>query len=295
MSARSTAPVALIATVAFALGCTAGDQVARTDAAAAAPTMVTLTATDYAFQTPDTLLAGWTTFRLVNNGSQSHMGQLIRLDSGVTLDDYLKAYGEAFRTAGPRPESGRRLGGPTVTAPHDTSNATLYLDPGSYVWVCLFNIPDGIPHVVGHGMAEPFFVPAPGATSRSQAEPKADVVLRLVDYAFSLSVPLKAGQQMIRVENAGSESHEVSVVKLPAGRTMQDVRAWLRNPRESPPENAPEHVAGGVTSLAPGAQAYFEVDLTSGEYVLLCLVTARDGRSHMDHGMIQQISVGRAR
>jgi uncharacterized cupredoxin-like copper-binding protein len=112
--------------------------------------------------------------------------------------------------------------------------------------------------------------------------------MRLVDYAFNLSAPLTAGRHMIRVENAGAEPHEVGMVRLSAGKTIEEVRAWIQSPREA----LPGTVAGGVTSLAPGAEAYFEVDLTRGEYVLLCFVTAPDGRSHIDHGMIQPISVG---
>ena len=124
-----------------------------TDAASSGPAVVTLTTSDYAFQFPDTLEPGWTTFHLVNHGGQPHMGQLIRLDPGRTTEDYLQAYGDAFRKKGPRPEWARRLGGPTVTAPHDSSNATVYLEPGQYLWTCLYNLPDGIPHVFGHGMA----------------------------------------------------------------------------------------------------------------------------------------------
>jgi hypothetical protein len=45
-------------------------------------------------------------------------------------------------------------------------------------------------------------------------------------------------------------------------------------------------------ALEKGADAYFEVDLAPGNYVLLCLITAVDGRSHIDHGMIQPIQVG---
>ena len=254
------------------------------------PNVVVLTATDYDFQTPDTLAAGWTTFRLVNNGGQPHMAQLVRLDPGMTVEDFLAAYGEAFQTQGRRPEWARRLGGPTVTVPQQTNNATLYLEPGDYVWICLYNIPDGIPHVVSHGMAEPFVVMQTEPTPSSEAAPKADVVMQLMDYAFGLDTPLTAGRHMIRVQNAGSEPHEVSVLKLADGKTVEDVQAWMQNPGQAPLEDIVS-VAGGVTSFVPGAEIYFEVDLTPGEYVLLCVVTAPDGRSHMEHGMIQQIRV----
>ena len=163
MASHSTTPAPLIAIVALVAACTAGNEAPRTDAAAAS-TVVTLTATDYAFEAPDTIPAGFTTFRLVNNSEQFHMAQLIKLEGGRTLDDFLKAYSEAFRTVGPRPEWAKRLGGPGGAEPHGGSNATLHLEPGSYAWICLMNPPpDRVPHVM-KGMARPFVVRADGAT-----------------------------------------------------------------------------------------------------------------------------------
>ena len=89
-------------------GCTAGRKAPRMDAAAG-PTVVGLTATEHAFEALDTIAAGFTTFQLVNNGDQFPMGQLIRLEGGRTLGDFLVAYNEAFRTTGPRPNWATRL------------------------------------------------------------------------------------------------------------------------------------------------------------------------------------------
>jgi hypothetical protein len=254
------------------------------------PSVTTITARDYTFQTADTLAAGWTTFRLVNQGTQPHMGQLIRLGPGNTLGNFLKTYSEAFRTRGSRYEGVKRLSGPGVAAPQQTSNATLHLEPGNYAWICLFNLPDGIPHVVGHGMARSFVVRAADGSPAPLTAPKADLLIRLVDYAFRLSAPLKAGRQTIRVENTGSDSHELGVVKLAPGKTIEDFKAWMQHPEQGLSEKTMT-ISGGVTGLAPGAEAYFEADLTRGEYLLLCFVTAPDGRSHVEHGMIQQIHV----
>ena len=55
---------------------------------------------------------------------------------------------------------------------------------------------------------------------------------------------------------------------------MADFQAWMQNPQGPPPGNS----EGGVSSLAPRLQAYFEVDLTAGDYVIPCFVTAPDGR-----------------
>jgi len=234
MSAHATAAAPLIALVASVAACTAGKEAPRTDAAAS-PRVVTVTATDYAFEAPDTIEAGFTTFRLVNNGDQLHMAQLIKLEGGRTLSDFLVAYNEAFRTIGPRPTWATRLGGPGVADPRGRSNATHYLEPGSYAWIYLMNVPDGIPHVVKAGMAKPFAVRARNPEAAPQTAPEASIVIQLVDSAFIMSAPLTAGRHMIRVLNAGVEPHEVGLVKLVPGKTMQDFEAWMQNPQGAPP------------------------------------------------------------
>ena len=55
---------------------------------AAGPNVVTITATDYAFGVPDTIPAGLTTFRLVNQGKELHHASLVRLGDGKTIADF---------------------------------------------------------------------------------------------------------------------------------------------------------------------------------------------------------------
>lgn len=49
-------------------------------AAPIAPAVVTVTAKDYSYEAPDTITAGMTTLRLVNQGKELHHIQLVRLD-----------------------------------------------------------------------------------------------------------------------------------------------------------------------------------------------------------------------
>lgn len=77
------------------------------------------------------------------------------------------------------------------------------------------------------------------------------------------------------------------MMKLEAGKTIEDLRGWLREANGPPPFTP----AGGVAVLAPGMEAYFETDLTPGDYALVCMATAQDGRTHIEHGMMQQIRV----
>ena len=267
--------------------CSAAREMPRRVAAPATPPVVTLKAVDYAFEAPDTIDAGITTFRLVNHGSQLHMAQLIRLEGGKSLDDFLEAYTEAFRTTGPRPPWAPRYGGPGAADPGGSSNATQRLEPGKYAWICIMNLPDGIPHVVKARMAKAFVVSARSAATAPRTAPAATLRFQLVDYAFRITGPLVAGRQVIRVENAGTEPHEVGLLRLAPGKTMADFQAWMQDPRGP----APAPPARGGCARAPPPEAYFEADLTAGEYVVLCFVTAPDGRPHTEHGMIQHVRI----
>ena len=82
----------LIPGLLWVTACSAAREMLRTIAAPATPLVVTLKAVDYAFEAPDTIEAGITTFRLVNEGSQLHMAQLIRLEGGKSLEDFLVAW-----------------------------------------------------------------------------------------------------------------------------------------------------------------------------------------------------------
>ncbi|MGH7469897.1 MAG: hypothetical protein ACRENP_18265 [Longimicrobiales bacterium] len=52
--------------------------------------------------------------------------------------------------------------------------------------------------------------------------PTADVVLQLSDYDFTISAPIQAGTRTIRVENAGEQPHELVVIQLEPGKTVEE-------------------------------------------------------------------------
>ena len=249
--------------------------------------VVTIIVTDSAYYAPDTIQAGFTTVRLVNKGTDYHMAHLVRLDSGRTVGEFIEAYSEAVRTVGPRPAWAKRYGGPTA-APQRESSTMQYVEPGTYAMICL--IPhDGGPYHFMTGMARGLLVRAGDGAAAAQTPPKPTVVVRLVDYSFILDRPLTVGRQVVRVESKGAQPHEIGMLKLAPGKTVKDFEEWARNPQSPPPVT--DESNGGVAALAPNLDAYFELNLTPGEYVLFCFVTAPDGRPHADHGMIQQIRV----
>ena len=89
---------------------------------AAGPVNVTFTATDYAFQGPDTITAGLTSFRLINQGPSLHHLQMIRLDSGKTFDTLMAR----IRNPGPPPAWATFIGGPNAGAPGATAQSFLH-------------------------------------------------------------------------------------------------------------------------------------------------------------------------
>ncbi len=267
---------------------------------AAAPNVVSLIATEYAFEAPDTIPAGWTNFRLANRGQEVHYGHIVRLEPGRTVQELVDAYAEAIRTSGPRPKWVKRFGGPGGTFPGDSSSVTQYLEPGSYVWICPVEDNDGNPHF-GKGESKQFVVVASdGGMVDRAVRPEASIVVRLMDFSFEVDSSVPAGRHTIRVENAGVEPHDLVMMKLNPGKTVAELLAAMNPERARRPGQAGEPPpplaslmtgAGGIAAIAPGMEAFFEANMSAGEYVLLCMATAPDGRSHIEHGMVKRFRI----
>ena len=63
-----------------------------TAAATVAPNVVHIKTTDFAFDAPDTIPAGLTTFHLMNEGPDWHHASLIRIEEGHTMDEAMEAF-----------------------------------------------------------------------------------------------------------------------------------------------------------------------------------------------------------
>lgn len=249
-----------------------------------APNVVTFTAADFSYTGPDTIPAGVTTLRLVNNGQQPHHLSLVKLNEGKTVQDLMTAM------AAPNavwPAWAVAMGGPNAAEPGNTVAATLPMESGSYVMLCFIPGSDGVPHMV-KGMSRNLTV-APAAASAAMApEPTADITMTLVDYGFQLSTPITTGRHTIKFENTAGQDHEAVIVKLNPGTTMQQ---WVAA-AEKMSGPLPGHLIDGMGGMASGKHGYATYDFTAGEYGLVCFAPdMKDGKPHFLHGMIQQITV----
>ena len=255
---------------------------ASAPAAAATPNMVSFTAKEFSFAGPDTIPAGLTMFHLTDAGQQLHHVQLIKLQDGKTFADYQAAVKDM---KGPPPAWAVPYGGVNPPAPGATTTAMQVVEPGNYAVVCFVEGPDHVPHMA-KGMMRPLTV-TPSANANT-TEPAADVTLTLSDYTFALSKPLAAGKQMIKVENAAAQPHEVLLVQLAPGKTIEDVGKWVFD-MKGPPPGKP---IGGIPAFVPGKHSFFEADLAPGDYGMICFVPdAKDGKPHVQHGMMKQFKI----
>ncbi len=292
MSARAFSRIGVIVAAIALVACRSdqpaggqppGDQPAGArpaDDVAGGANVLTVTASDYRFDAPAEIPAGLTTIRLINQGPSLHHIQLMKLEEGKALEDFLTALQEERPPTWATP-----AGGPAPPEVGGTSTSIEALEPGDYALICFIPAADGMPHVV-KGMSRALKVVEPAGPATP--EPEADIVVKLVDYGFEFSRPLTGGKHTIRVENAGPQPHEIAIVRLNAGKQPADFVAWGMKPVGS----SPGTIHGGLSGIMPGMHSFIEVDLPPGEYALLCfLPDVKDGKPHFEHGMMQRTTV----
>jgi hypothetical protein len=252
------------------LACSKGDDAPVKEPAThdVSPKVVRISVANRAFQAPDTIDAGWTTLRFTNETDEDvHYAHFVRLDSGRSVQELVEHYAKAVRESGARPSWIVRFGGPGGAGPHQTASVTQNLVPGSYVWICPVENEKGEPHF-GVGEDRQFGVRATHAeTAEAAAEPVASATIRLVAYGFTPdSSMMKAGRHTIRVENKGAEPHDMNMMKLVPGRTLEDLQRFMNPERARRPgdKNAPPPplheigtMVGGVAAMSPSMSAYF--------------------------------------
>jgi hypothetical protein len=245
--------------------------------------VVEVKAFDYAFSAPDTILAGATTFHLVNQGPSQHHLVIFALPGGMSLATF-----DRLMRADSIDGTGIEVVGGAEGPADGTTEAwaTLDLAPGSYVLTCLLPLPDGSGTHRSHGMFRALtVVPATGEPARM---PRADVTVRMSDYAFVAPATIAAGRHLVRFENAGVHSHLALVSRLAPGKTLADAAAWEVKP-EGP---QPFVYVGGVTAMAAGRASVARLDLEPGRYFIACVDD--DGTApklHYEVGMVREFTV----
>ena len=260
--------------------------------------VVAVEASDFSFSLPDAIVGGLTGFQFTNNGQESHHMQILKLKPGVSRDQFSGMIDQVIQAL---PEEGEaafgRLfavstaaGGPAPVGPGGKVNVVVDLDQGGYTLVCFVAGADGVPHIL-KGMLKSLTV---GARPDDQPpEPRTDEEVILVDFAFTgVPTSLSAGKTTFKVINAGQEPHEMTIFRLKdiSAAQLRDILMARADRAAGPP---PFEEAGGFQAMMPGDSGWVRVDLTSGEYGLVCFIPSQSnqGAPHFALGMVSSLTV----
>jgi hypothetical protein len=284
MTSLTSGAIAFAFAISAAL--TVGAQGAKGRFAPAGSNVVTVIAREYAFEMPESIPAGLTTFRFLDKGKEPHHLFIMKLENGKKAADMFAAL-RAGPGGGPPPPWMHPVGGPNTPVPGGESNATLMLEPGEYAAFCVIPNPKGAPHFM-LGMIKGFTV-TPAPRRARAALPKSDMTITLTDYDFVLSRPLTSGRHVIAVTNAGRQSHEMVINRYGPGQSNAQFTAWAENPKG---KSVPAQSLGGVTDTPPGKTVVIEGDFPPGRYGIVCFTPdKKGGKPHFLSGMQKEFVV----
>jgi hypothetical protein len=203
-----------------------------------------------------------------------------RLNEGVTVDQVNEALMQ------PDPFAALALvtllgGGSNTT----DDKLTLDLQQGEHVIV---HFPDDAP---------PSVVPFTAGEPSGATAPTADVTLDLVDFNFVVPSEIESGPKVWQINNKGTQWHEMGIVKLKEGVTINDVVSMLTSEEgaEAPPQadGAPFDEVVFWAPNGPGETGWVTWDLPPGEYTVICFLPDVNGdmSPHAAHGMVGQLTV----
>lgn len=245
---------------------------------------VTFQASEFRFEAPDTVPAGWTRFTLENVGERPHDLMLLKPEAGKTISDVL----EALEAEGP-PDWAALYGGVSA-GPGETRAYTVNLDPGSYIALSFGQNESGPPDAA-QGMIHAFTVSGEASELSPERLPEADATVNMIDFAFVITGALSSGEQTIRVMNTGDALHEMQVFRLDEGVTFEQFTEMLdQEPQEG--EEPPFTYVGGPV-MSPGVDGFVTMELEAGTHVLVCFIPSPEhgGQPHYKLGMIAQVEV----
>jgi hypothetical protein len=237
---------------------------------------ITVVATDYAFQAPQELPAGPTSFRIQNRGKVFHEFNVVLLKPEVTLDKFLATLNKGDAVS---PLLERHVGvlfaGPGLTS---SSQLTTRLLPGrTYAIICNLQDNSKTPQHFKLGMFTHIHVrgaAAPAKNASTAPVARADFHIDTIvgsDYSFKYPATVPPGHHTFLFRNAGTVRHEVNMVLLKRGVTVPqivDVATKGGDPFSLVEDDTP----GVLLSLAgQSPDGQIDVDLLPGrDYGILC-------------------------
>jgi hypothetical protein len=240
----------------------------------------------FAFVGPSEIPAGMTTLSVTNRADRDDLYALISIGGGRSLEDFFTTMGMLFSGELSVVPDWIHFHGGSPIGPEQTREYTIFLGPGTYYLLSIEGDEEG--PFAARGALLP--------VTASAAGPEADVTITLSDYEFSVEGTLVAGSQIVRVVNSANQPHELLILPLPPGVSLDDMLAaegehGEHAEGEGPPEEGPSSSAiRGLWALDPAKTAYVTIDLEPGTYGIVCFIPDADG-PHAMQGMRLEVTV----
>lgn len=256
-------------------------------ATASAQNRLVVAVTDQGIDVSTRLESGYTEFVLDNRASSVYAHEIVRLKDGGDAKAVQQALPKLF--SGEADEgtfamvvasTDTFLGGAVGTVPGGERSVGLTLTPGTYV-IYVDKITDtGISIDLAHTA-----ILTVTEAAAPTPEPRADITIKMAEYAFALPASMTAGTHLVRFENVGKEDHLGFVFKLPEGMTAEEAR-------HSDDESVDWSQAQGVHAVGAGAAVYAEMTFEPGRtYLFDCPIPNDKGVAHDELGMMQFLTV----
>ena len=235
-------------------------------------------AKDYAFEAPTEIRGGLVELTYTNEGKEPHFAAMVKAAPGTSFEDVKAALLSAGRPAAGPPPFEPFGGAPTADPASGATTMTFNVPAGTYALFCAIPSPDGVPHIA-KGMVRELTV-TDGPTGEL---PEVDGMITASDFALGDVPDLAPGKAVLALRNEGAQVHEINLIELRDGRTIDDAVRWLSAPSGPPPHRALSGVA-----VKPGEEGTAEFDLRPGaDYAFVCIIPDQrgDGAPHVAKGM----------
>ena len=114
------------------------------------------------------------------------------------------------------------------------------------------------------------------------------VTVVATDFKFAAPAEIPAGLTKFVLKGSGREIHHATIARLADGKTVADLEAAFKTPGPPP---AWVTFIGGPNVPNPGEEANATVDMTPGNYALICFVDTPDKVPHFAKGMVHGFTV----
>lgn len=282
-----------------------------------AESVVEVVARGLTLEGPSEISSGWTTFRFRNESPMVHFALIEKVPDGQGLESQQEEIAPVFQEGMDLLSAGHVdaalakfgelpawfgeivfLGGPGLTSPGRTSQATVQLQPGTYLLECyvktagIFHSYNPDPAV--YGMVHEFRVtPAasdevePTATLRLDISSTGGITMYSAPSAGAHTVAVSFSDQTVHENFVG---HDIHLARLQDDVDLDLLEQWMDWSQPTGLQTpAPVEFLGGLNEMPAGSIGYFSATLEPGTYAWISEVPGTRAK-----GMLQTFTVGAA-